>query len=376
MSSRITPEKPKSAVSPVRELAKRRWENPREFFALFDKVDNKVIFTNDDVLFPLKMKEGEPSPLGIFAEKVLSDEVKKAEQLSPEEKEKIVEVCEGHKRSALLARAIFRDKEGRLYRDIDVKGIGMIEWRWLEGKGLEAEISSRLGEPLGGGRRGLLDENLAFYDMQMSEEFTKAGIRTSRVLGIIKLNELIKGREKISLESIEEARTRKRGIIDKEFSPVISVRAFGTKARISDLGNLLEPVSRKLLLMKDAQELVERELGKKFLSTEEYVEWFAKTLGKNVGLCHKNKWVHSYLTDHNITLDCRIVDLDSVVENKDSSDFKQDVSDALVSLIDRLGPFLNIDAREIRERFVKLFREGYLQAGGGEEIIEEAIRDI
>ena len=363
MSSRITPEKPKSAVSPVRELAKQRWENPREFFALFDKVDNKVIFTNDDVLFPLKMKEGEPSPLGIFAEKVLSDRLKRAEQLSPEEKEKIVEVCEGHKRSALLARAIFRDKEDRLYRDIDVKGIGMIEWQWPEGKGLGVEISSRLGEPSGGGRGGLLDENLAFYDMQMSEEFYKAGIRTSRVLGIIRLNELIKDGKRISLEE-----ARKGGIIDKEFSPVISVRAFGTKARVDELINMPSgDIEGRSLLLKDAQELVEQELGKKFSSTEEYLEWFAKTLGKNVGLCHKNHWAHGYLSGHNITLDCRIVDLDGVTKSRDFDDFKEDIADALVCLINVLRCSRHRYTMEVREKFEKLFRYSYLQAGGNEE---------
>jgi hypothetical protein len=48
------------------------------------------------------------------------------------------------------------------------------------------------------------------------------------------------------------------------------------------------------------------------------MEWFAKTLGKNIGLMHSNGWAHGnpyiYSTPSNVTLDCRIVDLDTVLD--------------------------------------------------------------
>lgn len=36
------------------------------------------------------------------------------------------EVSGSHTRSGILGRVIFSDKEGRLYRDIDLKGIGYV----------------------------------------------------------------------------------------------------------------------------------------------------------------------------------------------------------------------------------------------------------
>ena len=59
--------------------------------------------------------------------------------------------------------------------------------------------------------------------------------------------------------------------------------------------------------------MVSQELGyKRTITDKEYFEWFAKTLGENVGIMHRNGWTHRYLSSHNVTLDCRIVDLDSV----------------------------------------------------------------
>ena|SRR3989344_2830880 len=44
----------------------------------------------------------------------------------------------------------------------------------------------------------------------------------------------------------------------------------------------------------------------------DYFDWFTKTMAVNVARMHNKNWVHGYLTPHNITLDARIVDLDSV----------------------------------------------------------------
>jgi hypothetical protein len=49
------------------------------------------------------------------------------------------------------------------------------------------------------------------------------------------------------------------------------------------------------------------------MSDLEYLKWFAKTLGYNIGLMHKNGFEHHYIDGgHNVTLDCRIVDLDGI----------------------------------------------------------------
>ena len=61
--------------------------------------------------------------------------------------------------------------------------------------------------------------------------------------------------------------------------------------------------------------MVAQELGRdpNEFNEWEYLRWFSRTLAENVARMHKAGFIHGYLTGHNITLDCRIVDLDSVV---------------------------------------------------------------
>jgi len=42
------------------------------------------------------------------------------------------------------------------------------------------------------------------------------------------------------------------------------------------------------------------------------LEWFAKTLGENLAKLHNAGYFHGYVSEHNVTLDGCIVDLDSV----------------------------------------------------------------
>jgi len=310
----------------------------RENLFLFGKVKNKVAFVNEEVITPLELKEGEQSPLGLFAEASLPEKFQK--ELPPDKQR--LEVRPEHRRSALLERIIFEDKQGRPYRDIDLKGIGYI---------IGGEIKKPGEIYLGTSREGLLDSDMAFYDYQLSEEFLRAGIRTNRVLAIIDLEELIVEEKKISLEE-----ARKRHIINKKFQPVIEVRAFATKARISEIP--YSKLDRGWEIKNDAIKLVSQELGRgdKPLSDKEYLEWFAKTLGQNVGLLHKNGWYHDYLNPHNITLDCRIVDLDGVTEL--SNEYNQltdlhNAQDSLRTIMKRLGFILQFDF--FNDQFLKSY---------------------
>ncbi|PIU42808.1 MAG: hypothetical protein COS98_00980 [Parcubacteria group bacterium CG07_land_8_20_14_0_80_35_11] len=207
----------------------------------------------------------------------------------------------------------------------------------------------------GEGRQGLLDEDIADYDYQKSEEFLKAGIRTYRILAIIKLEEIVVNKKKLSLpEAIEE------NIIDENFHPVVEIRSFGTKARIDDLGSYFhQDIKEMKLLVNDAIKLVSQELGcEKPISEKEYLMWFAKMLGFSVGLMHKNGWFHNYLSPHNITLDCRIADLDSVSQLTDKREQEKDLEWARFSLDELLNFFHIIDSQE-REVFEKQLQKNY-----------------
>ncbi len=266
------------------------------------------------------MEEGQSTPLGIFVEAVTSS-VRGSPTGTGRRR---MEYVEGHNRSVLVGQVLFVDKEGRVYRDIDLKGVGYV------GSGLYAHeivVKKPGADHPQGGRYGLVERDTAFPDYDNSEQFLKAGIRTYRILGIVWLKELVVDGKKITLEE-----AIKEGIIDEDFHPVLEVRGFGTKARVAEA--LKIKYAAKAL--KDAKSLVARELGREDMSDQEYLDWFAKTLATNVALMHKNGWYHKYLTNHNITLDCRIVDLDSVCSLKAEIERSRDFYSARVSLEDLL----------------------------------------
>ena len=284
------------------------------------EVKNKVVWVNSDVEMPFNFEEDKPSKIGVF----LTPE--------PNEQEPVfhVKVMDNHFRSALLGKVIFRDKEGNLYRDVDIKGMGPISPSSSDDPLLMVEsIEAGSARNIAKGKTpwGFLDWGFAETDRDMSELFIKKGLRTHRALAIIRLDEIIaKNGEKISV-----SKARKLGYIKYTTEPVIEVRAFGTKARIADAENQF--------LLEDAKRMVAKELGKDSnnFSNKDYIQWFAQTLGKQVAIIHNAGFIHGYLTDHNITLDCRIVDLDSVKKIKtnkglDDKRVKEDLLWAMRSL--------------------------------------------
>jgi len=328
------------------ELSRERWY---EHLLLFSEVKNEVLEINPHVNISLPLEKGKSSPLGLFMEAAFEEKPKEIQQGKC-----VLEVLPGHWRSAIICRTGFNDKEGRIYRDVDIKGIGSF---WRKGTEEGIRVWSYPGFPNPGGRGvGLLDFDSAFLDYQMSEEFLEAGIRTCRTIAIIELKELIISNHKFSVKQAME-----ENLLLKNFRPVVEIRAFGTKARIEDLEPGLFEYENELLF-KDAKKFVAQELGyKKALSSEDYFIWFAKTLGANVALIHKNGWSHHNLRPHNITLDCRIVDLDTITQltrkNEQSADFSQ-----AKNSLSTLERFLNFRFREViikREIFEKYFEESY-----------------
>jgi hypothetical protein len=100
-----------------------------------------------------------------------------------------------------------------------------------------------------------------------------------------------------------------------------------------DISPLGEQKEIQQLLLNDAIELVRTELGRTSLSEEEYLEWFAATLGKNTALMSRNGWVHDF-SPHNVTLDCRLVDLDNVLKLSEEQAAKENKDRALKCLLE------------------------------------------
>lgn len=276
----------------------------QEYLVLFEKVKNKVAFVNPGfsdpekkLNLPFKLEKGKESPLGLFVKATF------AEGYTLKKDEQLLESWPVHRRSALLGRVIFSDKEGRFYRDLDIKGSGYV----VEGKvGVP-------GEPIGEDEySGLLGDETAHDECKTQEEFLKEGIRTVRTLAIINLEEIIFEGKKLPVEEAWE-----KGMIEKMGGqPVIAVRAFGTKARILNITLATTKKEVRELILDDAKNLVSQETGKDLSNNQDYLQWFTETLGENVGIMNKNGWFHRNLAPpaHNITLDCRIVDLDEVIK--------------------------------------------------------------
>jgi hypothetical protein len=266
------------------------------------RIKNTTLWVND--AFPLfRLKVGEEAPIGLFL-------TLKTSEVSGKDRGKnqtiSLEVLPRHHRSAIIGRVYFKDNEGRLYRDIDIKGPGYI---YMDSFGeMRVRNILRSGDVV----YGLENRKDAEKDRDWSERFLHAGIRSTRVIAIIKPHEIIDSEG--NAISIDEA--KKRGLIPPEYEPVLTVRAFGVKTRVNEQTDQ----SKKFFFLDDARRFVAFELNKNIdeFSFKDYMEWFAKTLGKNIGLMHSNGWAHGnlyiYSTPSNVTLDCRIVDLDTVLD--------------------------------------------------------------
>src|SRR3989344_1172023 len=168
------------------ELNAHLIKHPEGHLGHFVPVKNCVIAVNSDVYSPLNLRIGKPSPLGVFITSSQSDGIGIG-----------FECWEAHHRSALAGRMLFSDKQGRLYRDIDFKGVGNM-FTTTNGVGVSPPVRR-----WGGSHRGLMSQDEAFFDYRMSEKFSNAGIRVPRVLGIIELEEVVVHG---SIISIKEAR--------------------------------------------------------------------------------------------------------------------------------------------------------------------------
>ncbi len=293
------------------------------------EVKNHVVYVNPNFPeLPLNLEEGQPTKLGMF----LTPELKTEEQAYP------LEVRKDHGRTGVLGRFIFQDVVVRLYRDIDLKGIGSSKLK----NGKMAVAKPGYGqESIGLPPRyyGIMGLSAANHDRDVSEELLKEGVRTHRVVAIIAIDEIIDNSG--NKLSIEEA--RKREVIagpiteissstmvpeSENDAPVIEVRAFGTRGRLSDL----HPKGRSpkdFVLLDDARLLVARELNKKpeEFTEFEYLKWLAQAIGTNIGIMHKNRWSLGRGTHlQNLTLDGRIVDFDGVekLEGENSSQLLED----------------------------------------------------
>lgn len=377
---------PKGEAEALKEQAIEKW---KERLLIFAPVANTVILVNPDLNLPFSIEVGKSAAIGLFAESALNE---KPIDIPPGKR--VLQRLPTHMRSALFLSEPFSDKDGEWYRDIDIKGVGYLGLPTQLSESRIAIVSTpgkRKAKPDEDGRYeryGLLDKPTVLYDYEWEKKFTKAGIRTVKTVAITALHELIVDEKKISLDE-----AIRNGIVDPDFNPVIQARAFGTLARVRDLQNFhvlkwLEGDKKKNeedieiinsmknyqatsdMLLKDAKKLIAQELGKKTISDKEYLEWFARTLGENVAVIHKNGWQHNYLHDQNITLDCRIVDFDGsgtiTTSDSDGHSYSREMDLAkrtIAELFERVKPQIRDEHFDVYNAYrgflLRCFQESY-----------------
>ena len=165
------PLKKTESTMPVVEVENHvEWVNP-------DFPEIPLDLPSSEKLEEIKKNGGQiSSSLGIF--------------LSDKENKRVVGVDRGHGRSGLLGKAVFRDSQRNLYRDIDIKGLGSP--LVLLGKGYTKEVARRED----GQSTGIVRQDYAFHDRDMSEKLFSLGIRVVRVISIINLEQVVPSKKR------------------------------------------------------------------------------------------------------------------------------------------------------------------------------------
>ncbi len=106
---------PESKNFPVGEP--RKLEQQKETLPALN-VENRVSWKNEDINEPFNLEVGKETPLAVFL--TAKPEIS-SDKVVP------LEVMPQHGRSGLRGRVLFNDKQGNIYRDVDIKGGGYIE---------------------------------------------------------------------------------------------------------------------------------------------------------------------------------------------------------------------------------------------------------
>lgn len=218
------------------------------------------------------------SPLGVFSQpdsKGLKL-VQFANKGSPD-------LCTSSRSAFVASPIVFSDNRGNKYHWLNLKGCGRADLA-REGRGIQLYLPG-VHVP----EYGIFETAYARHARRASQELLKAGVRIVPDLAHIRLHE----------HRAYESREMTSFPIDA----TLVVRAFGCRGRVVDIDN------RRLL--QEAIKVVRKENGYN-MSRNDYAEWFAETLADSLATMHSHGWIHGFLTDHNITLDARLNDFDSM----------------------------------------------------------------
>lgn len=261
------------------------------------EVGNEVIWSNHEIEFPFSVRRGEGTKLGVF---LTNEGAEPTLNMAVDDK---------HHRSGLVGEIIIGDAQKNIYHFVDLKGIGFVG---MPVGGEKITVAPPAKQRLGRGTWGTWREDLAIRERDITEELVHEGVRTYRIGALIRLKEIaLPDGKKISIEEAE-----KNGIIAPNENPIVGVRLYRMRERV------IHDNERSREYLQKAKDVVEGELNKE-LTWDSYAEWFAATLGENLAKIHKSGYWHGYLSNHNVTLACEIVDFGFGEGNKRLSDLDE-----------------------------------------------------
>lgn len=272
-------------------------------------VKSKLIWKTDEPAFQNIVRQFEESPTpGFF--------------LTTERTGREVRVRSHLNRHCILSSDIFYGPNGKLYRDVDAKGVGYtrgIPIRFLGVRDPEMEGDME--------KRGIMHHEVALEDCLISEEISPL-VRVARPIALIELFELVEqdGRV-VSREEVGKRLYSRFELV----RPTIAIRAMGVTSRVYDLLVQKEIKNEAYVkeIIDDALGFVQQELQRP-INPEDYVTWFAETMGRQLGTLHKNKmWTdfscQIHQGTHNLTLDCRLTDTHHYVTPKSTTRYFEQV---------------------------------------------------
>lgn len=293
-------------------------------------IDNTCVFANKEVSSTLDVAEGLRSSLGCQV------------SLGPLKRnpDRLVYGMEQHNRSSILSSESGISWRGANFKYLDAKGTGYLEHVSTDINSVDnPKYLLRVRPSVNKIVKGESDDLTTWggtsldwndKDIELSEHFADLGIRTIPIVACLKLNQVLDSGGNIL--SIEEAKQKK--IILETDEPGIILRGFVTPFRLKDvlynpdekdmygIETTTKDIERKrnilLKAIEDTKEdiSIPLEVRKTFEDPNNYAVWLSSTIGEQVKLMHKNGYVHGYLSAlHNITLDARVMDLDSALED-------------------------------------------------------------
>ena len=300
-------------------------------------VKNTVIYVNRDLNTPsLKFDVGKPVDLAC--------QVAMGERKN--KPDRIIWVRPGHERSAIItANAQITDGDSTTYNYLDEKGIGNLEYiertRKNQYHGYMKPVKSYPDRGYQDKTWGAATKTWIEKDLEMGNKLKKLNVRIVPLVAVAKIEEVVDPNGKII--TIDEAKNS--GYMAKETEPVVIFRAWITPYRLADVAYNPEieiDYSEKDLERRRAlQDMkndtsIPADVRSSILDIMSYLSWLAGSIGGDLGKMHAHKMTHGSLRAlHNITLDGRFVDLDSMVENSD----QEKIDDERNVLFNKTEPF-------------------------------------